>query len=310
MWKWSIVAASLTLAAGGALVAAQAEPGNEAQKPNTVQKPDEYRAERKEGREIRKLAMPGGDDVEIGVSVRDVAANDASTAGAVVESVRDDSPAGRAGIRAGDVFVEFDGERVRSARQLSRLVDETPADRAVKAAVMRGGQRVELQITPEQGAMTWFSGEPGMRFERRIFPEHGMRYDMPHFDVRPDFDLRPGEGGRGFDLFVAPEGRGRLGVSIEALTPQLAEYFGTKNGVLVSSVREDSPASRAGLRAGDVITGVSGAAVNDPDDLVSAVRKADDGATLKIEYSRDHKSASTSVTLEPPERPKRPARPI
>jgi S1-C subfamily serine protease len=46
--------------------------------------------------------------------------------------VEADSAAAKGGVKAGDVVVEFDGERVRSARQLTRLVQETPAGRAVK----------------------------------------------------------------------------------------------------------------------------------------------------------------------------------
>jgi S1-C subfamily serine protease len=296
MWKWSIVAASLTIAAGSALVAAQA--GMRTQTESKAEAGDRARPR------VRSLAVLRGDDVEIGVSVRDVSADEKAMTGAVVESVRDESPAARAGIKAGDVFVELDGERVRSARQLARLVDETPPNRTVKAAVMRDGTRVDVQLTPSEGSMAWFDGG------RRIFPQRGMHMDMPRFELQPDWELRPGERGDTFDLFVPPEGRGRLGVNIEGLTPQLAEYFGTKSGVLVSSVREDSPAARAGLHAGDVITAVDGASVDDADDIVKAVRDADEGATLKIDYVRDRKSATASATLERAERPKRPARPI
>lgn len=303
MWKWSIVAASLAIAAGGALVAAQQESRAQVAPASKSDKA------RDEGRDkVRSLAVLGGDGVEIGVSVRDVGPNDKVQGGAVVEYVRDDSPAARAGIKEGDVIVEFDGERVRSARQLSRLVDETPADRTVKAAVMRDGARVDVQVTPaESSAMAWFDGDR-MRFERRIFPYGGKRLDAPGFTFEPDWDIRRGDGT--FDVFIHPEGRGRLGVNIEPLTPQLAEYFGTKSGVLVSSVREDSPAARAGLHAGDVITAVGGKTVDDADDLIDAVRKADDGTSLKIDYVRDKKSATATATLERAERPKRPARPI
>ena len=72
----------------------------------------------------------------LGVSIRDVEESDSKTAkaagaGVIVEEVATDSPAEKAGIRKGDVIVEFDGERVRSVRQLTRLVQETPAGRTV-----------------------------------------------------------------------------------------------------------------------------------------------------------------------------------
>ena len=66
----------------------------------------------------------------------------------IVDSVRMNGPAEKAGIRNSDVIVEFDGEHVRSARQLSRLLWETPSARPVKVVVLRGQQRVELSVTP------------------------------------------------------------------------------------------------------------------------------------------------------------------
>jgi hypothetical protein len=87
--------------------------------------------------------------------------------------------------------------------------------------------------------------------------ERGLRA-LPRdfaFDINPrDFD---------FDIDVpSPRrpgfGRGRLGVTLAPLTVQLAQYFGVKEGALVSTVETDSAAGRAGLRAGDVIIAVTG----------------------------------------------------
>ena len=66
--------------------------------------------------------------------------------------------------------------------------------------------------------------------------------------MRVDFD--PDEFGR-----ISFGDRQRLGVQLLPLSDQLATYFGVKDGVLVASVEADSPAARAGLKAGDVITG-------------------------------------------------------
>ena len=57
--------------------------------------------------------------------------------------------------------------------------------------------------------------------------------------------------------------RGRLGVTVQSLTPELEEYFGAKNGgALVSSVTQDSAAAKAGIKAGDVITSINGRRVS------------------------------------------------
>ena len=81
-----------------------------------------------------------------------------ATAGVVVEDVSTDSPAEKAGIRKGDVVVEFDGERVRSVRQLTRLVQETPAGRTVTAILQRDGQRTTVSVTPRDDGSFSFRG--------------------------------------------------------------------------------------------------------------------------------------------------------
>ena len=95
-----------------------------------------------------------------------------------------------------------------------------------------------------------------------------------------------------------------LGVGIEELTPQLAEYFGTKDGLLVTSVEPDTPAAKAGLKAGDVITSVNGKAVSSGGELIEAVQSAEDGAELTVGYVRDKKAATAKATLEAREKEK------
>ena len=75
--------------------------------------------------------------------------------------------------------------------------------------------------------------------------------------------------GRSTTRFEFPNlaSRARLGVTVQELTPELAEYFGASDGLLVSSVMADSPASRSGVKAGDVITSVDGRSVASAGDL-------------------------------------------
>ncbi len=83
-------------------------------------------------------------------------------AGVVVDEVNPDSPAEKAGIKAGDIVVDYDGERVRSARQFSRLVQETPDGRTVAIGIVRDGKKQTVNATPEAGLITWdFRHEPG-----------------------------------------------------------------------------------------------------------------------------------------------------
>jgi S1-C subfamily serine protease len=102
--------------------------------------------------------------------------------------------------------------------------------------------------------------------------------------------------------------RSRLGARFQPLTEQLAAYFGAKEGVLVSSVDEDSPAAEAGLKAGDVITTVNGRSVRDTRDIAQELREADDGKEIEIGVLRDRKSLTLKAQL-PERRTRRVTRP-
>ena len=239
------------------------------------------RTERQRSR--RDLTFLAGRGAEIGVSVRDVDASDKARGGVVIEEVRPDSPADHAGLKTSDVVVEFDGEAVRSARQFTHLVQETAPRRPVKMTVVRDGARRDLQITPtEDHAGFAFDGD---RLRERIGDAWRMYERMPPFN----FD---------FDLSLPFDGHGRLGVSVQELTPQLAAYFGVKEGVLVTAVGDETPGARGGLKAGDVITKVNGAPIRARADLVRELRDVGDDSQATIAVVRDKKEMTVNVKLE------------
>jgi serine protease Do len=212
----------------------------------------------------------------IGVQVQDVAPGSGAAAGAEVREVVPESPAARAGVQAGDIIEEFDGERVRSASQFARLVRETVPGREVNAVVSRNGQRQTLQITTEQ---------------RRA------GFDLPEFELRDD--LRALQDDRLFEMPLPRLRRGdRTGTTLLPLNEQLAAYFGVKEGVLVSSVAADSAAARAGLKAGDVITAVNGRLVRDPGDVREAMRRRSGANALELQIVRDKRPQSITVPAE------------
>lgn len=248
--------------------------------------------QRAENPRTRALTVLAGRGAEIGVTIGDVQSAEkgpAPASGVVVEDVQADSPAEKAGLKRADVIVEFDGEHVRSARQFTRLVQETAPGRTVKATLMRDGQRKDVQITPADGRQ----GQDDVLIDgqrlRDSFGDLGRLTDrMPPFNF---------DGGNFAFAFPQLDGRGRLGVSVEDLTPQLASYFGAKEGVLVASVGEDSPASRAGLKAGDVIARVNDEPVRSRDDLLRLLRAAKDG-DVTIGIVRDKKESTVTAKIE------------
>jgi serine protease Do len=122
----------------------------------------------------------------------------------------------------------------------------------------------------------------------------------------PEGDVMQWFGDRGTGNFYFSTGRGRLGVTVQDLTPELAGYFGVKDGLLVKSVQADSPAAKAGVKAGDVIGTVNGAAVTTSGELIKTLADKDGDVTIGV--TRDKKPLSLKVTLE--ERKQQPRRKI
>ena len=227
----------------------------------------------------------------IGVSVQDIEDADAKDvkqpvkAGVLVETVEPDGPADKAGVKPGDAITEFDGERVRSVRQFSRLVQETPSGRSVAVALSRGGQRVTVNVTPDRSG---FDSDTLRVFDRLVAP---MPPTPPAAPAPRALPALPFDGFR----YVT---RGRLGVTLETLDDQLATYFGVKEGVLVKSVVSDSAAAKAGLKAGDVITSVNGRHVYEVSDVNRALDRTEEAAEFTLEVVSDRKPQTLKGKLE------------
>lgn len=246
-----------------------------------------------EPREERRVFTLDGRGSQLGVTVRDLPA----AGGVRIDDVDTDGPAARAGVQPGDVIVEFDGERVRSARQLTRLVRETPDGRAVEIALMRGGTRQTVTATPEVRSFAWNMDIDGDRIrrdvERSLEGLRGFRMEPPVMDFRFD-------NGGGTMTWTRREGR--AGVTLEPLSDQLAAYFGAAGGgALVSAVTSGSAAEKAGLEAGDVITSVNGERVDNARDAARAIRRAGD-AEMTLEIVRNKQPATVKMSLGSPGR--------
>jgi serine protease Do len=236
----------------------------------------------------------------IGVRLGDVTAENMKTLklskaeGAVVESVNPNSPAATAELRERDVIVLFDGERVRSATHLTRLVSETPAGREVALTVVRDGRRTDLKITPQAGR-GWFDPRFGgmVDIDQEQLREYAEQAGRAAREMSRNFPEMM-EGMRG-----GVANRGRLGATVQEVTPDLAEYFGVKSGVLVASVVQGSAAAAAGLKAGDVITAVDGKAIATPSELIRALPTDEGSHDVTLTVVRDKKELTLKATLQP-----------
>ena len=233
--------------------------------------------------------------------------------GAKVRSVEEGSPAEKAGLKEGDVIVRFDGEAVRSASHLVRLVGETPAGRSVAIDVSRGGATQKLTATLAEGrGRIGVFGEapPGCtsspsrcrmstsRCRSRPRPRRRRPAPVaPHVWSWKSDDF----GDRAFRFLVG--GPRKLGIEYMEIGEQLAGYFklAGKTGVLVSSVDADGPAGKAGMKAGDVILKLGAETIEDGDDLREAVAEAKGGTEVTVTVQRDGRPLDLKVTLAKPE---------
>lgn len=246
--------------------------------------------------EVRALFDAGADGSYLGVRVSDIEAGagpSMAQEGAVVAEVVDGAPAAAAGIEAGDVIVDFDGERIRGARQLTRVVRETPAGRGVTATVFRDGARIDVNVTP--GARP----RPDWRANlRRIEIPETDEDEARAFVRRGDSALLEGLPDIVNDAVMSLAGRARLGIRAESVEGQLAGYFGVPAGVLVRHVEEDTVAAAAGLRAGDVITAIDSEAVDGLRALRRRLSALDPGTAFDIAIVRDGAEMSLPAELE------------
>lgn len=215
--------------------------------------------------------------------------------GAAVEKVLDDSPAAQAGLQTGDIIVRFNGAEVSSVRQLTRLISEVAPDHQAKITVLRGGVEREIAATmgkrdvpqlQQISALESLYGLPGI-------PEYPDFSKIPRLPSAPLPPLGNGESS-GFFLIQSRQ----IGVAVAPLTAQLGDYFGVAGkGLLISNVRENSPAAKAGLKAGDVIVEVEGKSVASNLDLIRALGEKKDG-DVSVTIVRDKNRRTVRVTPE------------
>ena len=218
--------------------------------------------------------------------------------GVAVEKVMEGSPAQAAGLQAGDVIIRFNGQEVGSSRMLTRLVNEVSPDHSARVTVIRGGTERELNVTVGKRPIPKFD-EGSFNFK---FPDNFPNVEIPDIQIprvapMPRIDAMPPMANfdRNFDFNFG--NRRQIGVSLTPLTKQLADHFGVSGGSMISEVRENSPAAKAGLRAGDIIVEIDGKAVKGDGDLIRSMGEKKDGdVTLTI--VRDGSRQNVKVTPE------------
>jgi serine protease Do len=232
--------------------------------------------------------MPGGGSY-LGIGGMDITPDRAKTLnlkderGVEISSVDPEGPAAKAGIKEGDVVLEYNGQPVESWTQFRRLVQETPVGRQVKINVWRGG------------AIQTLSPTVGERKNQPVIigPDTGWNFNMPSIPNMPEMP----------NLEIPRYGATQspmLGIIGEPLgqEEQLAEFFGVQQGVLVKRVNKGSAADKAGIRAGDVITKIDETNVTSSAEITRALRNLRSRKTVTVTVVRNKKEMPITVTIE------------
>jgi len=225
----------------------------------------------------------------LGVSIQEVTAGRVkelklpAERGVYVSDVESDSPAAKAGLKAGDVITELNGTRVEGTSQFTRLIRETPAGRTVQLTVWRDGR--EQTMSAELAS-------PTNRLRTLVGPQarsYSYSFTMPRLE--------------GLLSLARPI----LGVSIQDVSGQLGKYFGAPDGegVLITEVNSGSPAEKAGLKAGDVIVKVAGDRVRNSAELRQKLQEKRDQKIVPIGVIRKGAEMTVNVEVEQPKPPVR-----
>lgn len=160
--------------------------------------------------------------------------NHASTDGALVGQVQDDSPAAKAGFKQGDIVVELNGEKIRNSNQLRNLVATLVPGSTANLKVIREGKNLDISVK---------IGE------------------LPATQGAEEDDNTPSD-----EEVSASDA---LGAKLQNLTPELAKRLHSKQnrGVFVQALKPDGLGALAGLQPSDIIVSVNGKRISDVSDL-------------------------------------------
>jgi serine protease Do len=236
------------------------------------------------------LSLEGEGAGWLGVEIHEVTPDKAkelklpTERGVILGKIIPDSPAAKAGLKENDVVTEVNGQRVEGTAQFRRMIHEIPSGRTAQLTVWREGRAQTVSVTLGKAKL----------------PHHLWMPEMPKTPDMPEME---------WDGMMMPSPHPRLGIDAEDLSGQLGTYFGAPEGegVLVRDVNPGSPAEKAGLKAGDVITAFNGERIRSVGDLREKLAGKRDEKSVKLGVIRNKSEISLTVELPAPA-PKAPHR--
>jgi S1-C subfamily serine protease len=215
----------------------------------------------------------------LGVYVGDVDQDRAQTLhvkelrGAEITILDHDAPASKAGLKLHDVIVQMNGQAVENAEQVRRVLHETPPGKKVQLVISRDGAPLSFTVQ--------------MADRRKVQEEVWDELGAPGAANIPTQGFLSGGGNAPSGFHLPFTGNSlHVGVMVEPLTAQMADFLGVNGGVMIKSVAHKSAADAAGLKRHDVILEVGGENVATASDWERLLRAAD-GKPVQVAIFRD-----------------------
>jgi len=221
---------------------------------------------------------------------------EATEQGAKINQVSDESPAAKAGLKEGDIITKVNDIKIDGPAALYEAVGKSKPEEKVTISYIRSGKTNTLVASLAKNKNT-------MQYYNFSSPE---RPGAPSFDMSPRqyFDpntrkLQPSPRGFSFaipnfpgmeDMRIAGvENKPKLGISIEDLE--------TGEGVNITSVNENSPAAKSGLKENDIIVQVNDQKIKDVDALKPIIKEAKEGSSFTFQVKRNKELKTIVVKL-------------
>ena len=200
-----------------------------------------------------------------------------------VVEVEKESPAELAKLEEGDIILQIEGKNLTAKEMLYKEVRKRKPGQTVMLKIKKDGKerdvRVKLGEYTEESA--WREME--MRFPRLFAPGQKFLEVAPRAGVKFGFETRK-----------------FIGINVDPLNKELAEFFGAKDGkgLLVSQIKEGSPAEKAGLKVGDVLVKADGKKLEREGDLSKVIQEKEKGDKIKVEFYRDKRMRTVEIEIE------------
>jgi membrane-associated protease RseP (regulator of RpoE activity) len=210
------------------------------------------------------------------------------------------SPADMASLKEGDIILSIDGEKITGDYNLEIAISEYEPGDEVTLEIKRAGEEELLEINIELSEHPEHSEKPYLGITYTLAPAIGLPAGRIPFDK---FEYHLPGGGEGYDFehrFEFPENMPHLEFFHEE------KYEGIESGVIIVEVIEESPASTANLRSGDVITAINGETIDNPHSLVGTISSYDPGDEITVTIYRPDEENEINIEIKLGEHPEDP----